>query len=316
MRGSRSSTTAAPRSTQRSDPEVETPEALRRRMEIAGTLRDLVRTMKTLAAVSVHRYEHAVVALNEYRDTVELGLRAALRDAVPAPPRPPRADARHGLIVFGSDQGLCGTFNEQVVTRLREDLAAGGPDGGRVRLYAVGGRVAGRLVEAGLTPEGEASLPLSTSLLPTLVQELLLLIDGWRSDGDLRGVSLYHNRPVGNSAIQPHRTVLLPITAERLQALHDEPWPTRALPMLGTDRAALLGALTRQFLFVTVHRALAFSLMAEHTSRLLAMQAAERNIDERLDELTSRYHTERQTAITAELLDIVSGAEALVDGAT
>jgi F-type H+-transporting ATPase subunit gamma len=109
----------------------------------------------------------------------------------------------------------------------------------------------------------------------------------------------------------PHRALLLSIAPERLQALRAEPWPTRALPMLAMDRAALLRALTRQYLFVTLHRALAFSLMAEHTSRLLAMQAAERNVDERLDELTSRYHTERQTTITAELLDIVSGVEPL-----
>lgn len=295
---------------------MDTLETLKRRMEIAGSLRDLVRTMKTLAAVSVRRYERAVVALNDYERTVELGLRAVLRDAVPAP-APSRRDrrGRHGVLVFGSDQGLCGTFNEQVVTRLRADLDVGRPDPDRVRLYAVGARVAGRLVEAGLAPEDEATLPLSTSLLPALVQDLIVLIDGWGSDGDLDGVSLYYNRPVGNSATQPHRTVLLPITPERLQAWRAEPWPTRALPMLAMDRAALLGALTRQYLFVTLHRALAFSLMAEHTSRLLAMQAAERNIDERLDELTSRYHTERQTAITAELLDIVSGAEALVGGA-
>jgi F-type H+-transporting ATPase subunit gamma len=285
-------------------------------MELAASLRDVVRTMKTLAAISVRRYERAVVALNDYQQTVELGLRAALRDAAPAQPRARRAGgSRHGLLVFGSDQGLCGTFNEQVVARLREDLEAGEPDGDRPRLYAVGARVAGRLVEVGLVPEGEATLPLSISLMSSLVQDLLVLIDGWRSDGDLDGVSLYYNRPVSSNATKPHRTVLLPITPERLRALRAEPWPTRQLPMLATDRAALTGALTRQYLFVGLHRALAFSLMAEHTSRLVAMQAAERNIDERLDELTSRYHTERQTAITAELLDIVSGAEALVHGA-
>lgn len=284
-------------------------------MEIAASLRDLVRTMKTLAAVSVRRYERAVVALNDYGDTVELGLRAALHGAPPVPARPPRGAAgRHGLLVLGSDQGLCGTFNEQVVTRLRADLDAGGPDLGRVRLYAVGARVASRLREAGLVPEGETTLPVSTSLVSSLVQDLLVLIDGWRSDGDLDGVSLYHNRPLGSSATRPHRTVLLPVT-ERLEALRVEPWPTRALPMLTMQRPALISALTRQHLFVTLHRALVFSLMAEHTSRLLAMQAAERNIDERLDALTSHYQTERQTMITAELLDIVSGTEALIHSA-
>lgn len=60
-----------------------------------------------------------------------------------------------------------------------------------------------------------------------------------------------------------------------------------------------------------LHRALALSRAAERTSRLLAMQAAERNIDDRLEELRGRYHNQRQTAITTELLVIAAGVEAL-----
>ena len=77
------------------------------------------------------------------------------------------------------------------------------------------------------------------------------------------------------------------------------------------DWDALLSALVQQHLFVALHRAIAQSLVAENASRLAAMHAAERNIDERLHVLRGQFHRERQAALTTELLDIVSGYEAL-----
>jgi F-type H+-transporting ATPase subunit gamma len=87
-------------------------------------------------------------------------------------------------------------------------------------------------------------------------------------------------------------------------------------PAFASDWDALFSAVVRQHLFVTLHRAVAESLAAENASRLAAMHAAERNIDERLDALRGQFHLQRQTAITTELLDIVSGYEALTARAT
>jgi len=78
------------------------------------------------------------------------------------------------------------------------------------------------------------------------------------------------------------------------------------------DRDRLLPALIRQHLFVLLHRALVESLTSENASRLASMQAAEKDIEERLVELHARYHDQRQNTITSELLDIVSGFEVLV----
>jgi F-type H+-transporting ATPase subunit gamma len=289
---------------------VETLDTLARRMETAETLRDLVRTMKSLAAVNIRQYERSLAALADYDRTVQLGLRAVLRlDAAPGPPRAP-ADGRHGVLVLGSDQGLCGTFNEQVVGLLRQDLDRGELPGDRLRVAAVGARAAGRLGEIDLVPETTASVPASVGMVPSLVQDLLLVVDRWQRDDDLVEVVLYHHRPHGMHGCRPHRQVLLPVPASRLAELAARPWPTHMVPRRTVDRSELLGAIARQSLAVTLHRALAWSAASEHTSRLLAMQAAERNIDERLDELRGAYHTRRQTAITTEVLDIVAGAEA------
>jgi F-type H+-transporting ATPase subunit gamma len=77
------------------------------------------------------------------------------------------------------------------------------------------------------------------------------------------------------------------------------------------DWDRLFSALMRQYLFVSLSRACAESLASENASRLAAMQGAEKNIDERLTELQALFRQQRQMAITAELLDIVAGVEAL-----
>jgi len=96
-----------------------------------------------------------------------------------------------------------------------------------------------------------------------------------------------------------------------LARIQEEPWPTRVLPDFSMGWDALFSALIRQYLFVSLYRAFAESLASENASRLAAMQSAERNIDERLTELRGRFNQQRQSTITEELLDIVSGFEAL-----
>ena len=73
----------------------------------------------------------------------------------------------------------------------------------------------------------------------------------------------------------------------------------------------LFSAVARQYLFISLYRACAESLASENASRILSMQAAEKNIEDRLAELQTEFHHQRQTSITEELLDVVTGFEAL-----
>ena len=95
---------------------------------------------------------------------------------------------------------------------------------------------------------------------------------------------------------------------DRLAAL---PWPTANLPEVigGTNT---LRALTREYLFVSLFRACAESLSSENASRLAAMQRADKNIEELLDDLNGAFRRQRQSGIDEELFDVISGFEALV----
>ena len=96
-----------------------TLEGLRRTIETATDLGSVVTTMKTLAAVSIRQYETAVEALADYNRTIELGFRIVMHDE---PSRVERIgeSKNMGVIVFGTDQGMCGQFNEEIVSFVRE----------------------------------------------------------------------------------------------------------------------------------------------------------------------------------------------------
>jgi F-type H+-transporting ATPase subunit gamma len=81
--------------------------------------------------------------------------------------------------------------------------------------------------------------------------------------------------------------------------------------MFTMEKGELFSTLIREYLFVSLFRSMAESLASENAARLASMQGAEKNIEERLDELYTAFHQQRQMAITEELLDIVSGFLAL-----
>ena len=294
---------------------METLEQLRRRLDTYGDLRGLVQTMKALAAVAIHHNEQAVRALAVYWRTVELGLHVVLRD-LPVRPRSPRPadDAALGIVVFGSDHGMCGRFNEELAAHAAHAVAPARRAGVEPRVLAVGARVVAQLKQDRLEVESTHTAPAAAAHVTAAVRRVLLAIDGWQSDGVER-VWIVFNRHLSTAQYEPTTRVLLPVDFARFAALERERWESRRLPTFSMERGALLAALLRQYFFVTVFRACAESLASENGARLVAMQAAEKNLAEHGAELTAEFRRRRQDAITAELLDVVSGYEAAGAGA-
>lgn len=287
-------------------------DALRRRIDGAGDLQAVVRTMKALAASSIRQYERAVESLEVYYHTVEMGLVACLRQPgmvqLLAPPNP-HVKVHTGVIVFGSDQGLIGQFNDVLAAYAAHSLA-GLP--GDKQVWAVGERMRDRLLDQSLPPCDVFNTPNSLSGITVLVGQILLATENCRARGEISQIYLFHNRP-GTSAdqYQPASQRLLPLDAPWRQALMQQGWPTNKLPEALGSAETTLWALIREYLFVSLYRACAESLASENASRLAAMQRAEKNIDEMLDELTHTYHHLRQESIDAELFDVVTGFTAV-----
>ncbi|MBK5106242.1 MAG: F0F1 ATP synthase subunit gamma, partial [Burkholderiales bacterium] len=122
---------------------------------------------------------------------------------------------------------------------------------------------------------------------------------------------LFYNRPSSAAVYAPIGQQLLPLDDAWRGKLAELPWPTGNLPEVMGGGSATLRALIREYLFVSLYRACAESLASENASRLAAMQRAEKNIDDLLEDLNGAFHRLRQSGIDEELFDVVSGFEAL-----
>ncbi|MCH9653695.1 MAG: F0F1 ATP synthase subunit gamma [Planctomycetes bacterium] len=289
-------------------------ESLKRSIDSTKDLESVVRTMKTLAAVSIRQYEQAVDSLADFSETVELGLKMVLWESQPVSSlQELQADGATGIIIFGSDQGMCGQFNEQIGTYAWEHFSNKASEKKQLSWMVVGSRLLGKLLDAGAHVDFDFSLPGSATGIAPLVIDILARIDQWRSEKRLGRIYISYNQRISASTYKPHALQLLPIDDGRFFRYQKRNWPSRTLPTFTMDRSILLSRLIRQYLFVSLFRACAESLAGENASRIASMQAAERNIKERLVNLQSEYNQQRQTSITEELLDVVTGFEALKD---
>jgi F-type H+-transporting ATPase subunit gamma len=286
----------------------DTTAGMRRKIAGAGDLQSVVRTMKAVAASSIGQYEKSVSALADFNRAVELGLGACFRENGPTPLTPERkAPGAIGAVVFGSDQGLVGQFNDVVADFAIQTLAA---LPGEHEVWAVGERVCERLADAGLPVRGVSPVPNSVKAITPLVGQILLESEARQRRG-IAELHLFHNRPKSGAIYEPVNQRLLPLDEEWRRKLAALPWPTANLPEVIGGGTETLRAFIRGYFFVSIFRACAESLASENASRLAAMQRADKNIDELLEDLNRTFHRLRQNGIDEELFDVVSGFEAL-----
>jgi F-type H+-transporting ATPase subunit gamma len=284
--------------------------SLRRKLDAAEQLGSVVRAMKAVAASSIGQYEKAVEALGQYQHSVELALGLCLRreQGVAAAPdgtgNPPV-----GALVFGSDQGLVGRFNEVVGSFALEGLRKlPGPK----TVWAVGERVCSCLEEAGLAITKRFAVPGSVTAITSLVTEIQLEIETYTTRERYSEVHVFHNSPQAAAHYGAVGQRLLPLDAAWRQRLTKIPWPNSQLAEVLGGGAGSLAALVHEQLFISLFRACAESLASENASRLEAMQRAEKNIGSVSDDLRHSLNRLRQSSIDEELFDVVAGFNALV----
>jgi F-type H+-transporting ATPase subunit gamma len=288
-------------------------ESLRRKIGSAGDLQSVVRTMKALAASSIGQYEESVHALNDYYRAVELGLGACFRESEPkftlAKPKAQIHAGTISAIVFGSDQGLVGQFNEVVSDYAIKVLAA---LPGKAQIWPVGERVHARLADAGLPLAGLFTVPNSVQAITPLVGQIQIASEAHRTKGESASLWVFHNRPLSGALYGPVGRRVLPLDAQWRQGLIKIHWPSVNLPEVMGRNIETLRALIREYLFISLFQACAESLASENASRLAAMERADKNINDLLEQLHGSFHKLRQSGIDEELFDVVSGFEALV----
>jgi F-type H+-transporting ATPase subunit gamma len=218
-----------------------------------------------------------------------------------------------GIILFGSAHGLCGQFNQEIVRFTVKTLDSFNIPPDSRNYLVIGDRAKSQLSGAGVSSPRQLDTSGSVAEIPGLLHEALSVIDTWTKRA-VKRVYLFFNRTESKSSFAPAAKLLVPIDPNWVSDVMRAGWLGRSIPTFDVDGASGLRYVSRQYFFVTMYQAFLESLASENASRLAAMQAAENNIEDQLDELRSQYNRMRQGAITEELLDITAGFEALTGG--
>lgn len=290
---------------------TQTLEALTRRDETLTSIRGIVHTMKTISAINAMPYERAARSIEAYHRTVRSGLRAFVARTGPiALPQAEPVDTI--VVVFGSDHGLCGNYNEVLAEKVQAEIAPLKAATSGVRILCVGAQMNDALAGQGLTPESIFLPPASADGIGRLASSIVTRLDDiGHGEPHNRKVTLAFTQRAGRGQHEPVLVPLLPLGQAFLAGLADRPWESRSLPDYSMPPLDLFAALLRSHIFASVFRASAEAMVTENAARLALMQQAEQSVDDRLDEVKGQLRSVRQDDITTELLDVIIGFEAL-----
>lgn len=289
---------------------TQTLETLARRIESMEGIRSVVHTMKTLSVINATPYAHAARAIRDYHGTIVSGLHALLTRSAPLASSGGNP-AVSVVVVFGSDHGLCGNYNEALAEHVKDWIAAHGARS--MHILCVGAQMADALAGQDMEPDEVFLPPASVDGIGRLSNLLTSELDGIRDrsrPGEISVVLAYFASGE-HRARRAELLPLLPLDREFLRGLQEKPWVSRSLPQPLMPADTLFTALVRAHLFASLFEAAAQAMVSENAARLALMEQAERAVDERLEQLRAETNSRRQDEITDELLDVIIGFEAL-----
>lgn len=288
-------------------------EGLQKRIKTTQDLRSIVSTMKSLSAVSIIQYDTALKSLVEYGRTINLSAVALMKNGDLKLPKTPavKPDAKRALaVIIGSDTGLVGKMNREVVSFAEKFLIENGFQIKQTSFIAIGRQIIAQMSRKDRNLI--ESYPISNSVKEVSKTAAAVLVTAHlrMQTEKLSHVYLFYSEKQGTGVV-PTSSLLMPLGLDWLERLKRIAWPGHNLPTYTLPPEQIFDALKKERLLIELSTALTDALSAEHHMRLTTMQAAEKNIDENLEAMNLEYQQMRQENITTELLDVVSGAEAL-----
>ncbi len=281
---------------------------IRRRIGSVEKTQQITRAMRMVAAAKLRRAQDAITAARPYAQRMRETLAEVAAGSAGEASQPllaAREDPRKAeLVVITSDRGLCGAFNGNVLKVAQATLDERGATLDKVTLTLVGSKGADYFRRRG----AEVSKALSDLQNVEYAQavEIADHVSSRFVEGEVDQVWLVHSEFVSTMTQTPRVVDVLPLAAEA------GPGDEAKTPYtIEPDPEQLLAVLAPKALQTEIYRALLDNQAGEHAARMTAMESATRNTEELISRLTLEYNRARQAAITKELVEIVSGAEAL-----
>jgi len=284
---------------------------IRRRITSVQSTQKITSAMKMVAAAKLRRAQDAIENARPYavrmRSTLEEVSKGTLEETHPL--LAVHAERKSlELIVVTSDRGLAGAFNSAVLKAAEAVLAEREADFRRVSLTLLGKKANDYYVRRRAKQISFAS-PIDGDVTYDQAADVARDVSRRYVEGELDEVILIFSEFVSTMTQSPVVTQLLPFTPPEADE-GDE--AEDAIPYeIEPDPEALLATLVPKAIEVEVFRALLENQAGEHAARMTAMEAATKNTEDLIESLTLQFNRARQAAITSELVEIVTGAQAL-----
>lgn len=268
---------------------------LRARIGALGDFHELIRALEALAATQFHAAQEALRVSRMHLAIVEQAVRSVAIDRDPSAKEVPDMSKPFSVTVaICSEHGFVGAFNEQILDQLEIEARDGD------HLILLGRRGAQIALERSIRTDQVLPMAAHSNSVPSLARQLSIATD-WAD----RIQVVYSCHQIGERFSVDCKTIEPGSFAANTGPSNLD----RPLRHLALER--LQEGLHRDLVFATLAHCLLEGLASENATRLASMQSADRNVRDKLNDLTSRERTVRQQEITEELLDILTGVEAV-----
>jgi F-type H+-transporting ATPase subunit gamma len=276
---------------------------IRRRIRTVKNIEKITSAMKMVAAARLRKAQEKAEAARPYAEKMHevMGNLARSAGEIEHPLLEVREERNVAYVVIGAERGLAGSYNGNVMSKAMREIGERSPE--NVKLVVVGRKAVGFFRKKPY--EITASTEMGTGVTFTDIRKITTKVRSLFESGEVDAVYLIYAKFYSAMRQEPVSVRLLPMAAPEA---NDE---TPADFMFEPNAGELLAALLPRYVDTEVYQSLVESQASEHGARMSAMSSATKNAGEMIDNLTLVYNKARQAAITKEITEIVSGAEAL-----
>jgi len=285
---------------------------VKKKIESVQKTQQITRAMNMVASAKLRRAQERIEKFRPYADKYYEMLKDLSKgvDVSVHPLLEPREEIKAtGIVLITSERGLCGAFNTNLITKAEKLIKEKSAEGKAIKILAVGRKAAQAAKKVDSAEILNSYVGVMDNFDFTLANKIGLEIIKAYEDHVVDEVYLIYGQFVSILRQEPVAMQILPVTQP--EAEEEESQGSNALYMYEPSVEGLLAELLPRFIKVQVYRGLLDTSASEHAARMTAMDTASKNCDDMIHKLTLAYNKARQAAITAELLDIVGGAEAL-----
>jgi F-type H+-transporting ATPase subunit gamma len=288
---------------------------IKRRITSVKSTEQITRAMKMVAAAKLRRAQERILAARPFADKLAEMIQSLARrgERLSHPLMEARPVERRLLVAVTSDKGLCGSYNTNIVRVMAEEMSgrAEAQDGTpEVSLVSIGKKGRDVALHRGYPIQkefidnfGRMNYDLAKSLGDYFIAEF--------TEGRADEVVLVYNRFISTLSQRVTVETLLPISPLKAKGVEAEAEAAETDFIYEPSPEAVLEKLIDRHLYTHMHRVILDADASEHGARMTAMENASRNAKDMIGSLTLLYNRTRQAKITTELIEVVSGAEAL-----